>query len=58
VTFTYQWYRDSKAISGATKAAYKLTKSDKGKRMSVAVTASTDGYNSLAKRSDQTGKVS
>lgn len=58
VTFTYQWYRDSKAISGATKATYKLTKSDKGKRMSVAVTASTDGYNSLAKRSAQTGKVS
>ncbi|MGC3992730.1 MAG: peptidoglycan-binding protein [Propionicimonas sp.] len=57
VTLTYQWYRDAKAISGATKASYKLTKSDKGKRMTVVVTGTLDGYSTVAKKSAQTRKV-
>ncbi len=35
----YQWYRDGKAISGATTDTYTLVGADKGKRLSVKVTA-------------------
>ncbi|MFT4110999.1 peptidoglycan-binding protein [Propionicimonas sp.] len=53
----YQWYRGSKPISGATGKTYKLTKSDKGKRLTVVVTGTLDGYTTLAKRSAETGKI-
>lgn len=57
VAFSYQWYRDGKAVSKATASTYKLTKSDKGKRMSVVVTGTKAGYEPLAKRSANTRKV-
>jgi hypothetical protein len=56
-TFTYQWLRNGKAISKATKATYKLTKSDKGKKISVTITGSRAGYVSVVKTSTATGKV-
>jgi hypothetical protein len=56
-TRTYQWYRDGHVIKGATKSTYKLTKSDKGKRITVAVAGSKDGYGTLTKQSAKTSKV-
>jgi len=43
-TLAYQWYRDGKAISKATKATYTLTKSDAGSKITVSVTAKRPGY--------------
>jgi peptidoglycan hydrolase-like protein with peptidoglycan-binding domain len=54
VAFTYQWYRGSTAIPGATSVGYKLTKSDKGKKVSVKVQGTKDGYTALEKTSGQT----
>lgn len=54
---SYQWYRDSKAVKGATKSSYKLTKSDKGKRMTVVVTGAKEGYTSVSERSAKTRAV-
>ncbi len=48
--FSYQWYRGKSAIKGATKASYKLTKSDKGKTVSVKVTAKKTGYPTATKQ--------
>lgn len=45
VTVTrYQWLRNGKAISSATAASYKLSKADKGKKVSVKVTVVAQGY--------------
>lgn len=37
--FHYQWLRNGKKIKGATKKTYKVKKKDRGKRLSVRVTA-------------------
>lgn len=50
-TLSYQWLRSGKAISGATKAGYKLVAADKGKKLSVTVTATLTGYTTVAKTS-------
>jgi hypothetical protein len=52
--YKYQWLRDGKAISGATKATYKLTKADKGKKISVKVTGTKDGYTTKTVKSKAT----
>ena len=57
VTFTYQWLRNGKAISGATGVKYKLKNKDKGKKISVRVTGSKPGYNSASATSPKTKKV-
>ncbi len=54
---SYQWYRNGKAIKKATKSSYKLTKSDKGKRITVKVTVSKAGYATRALTSAKTAKV-
>jgi enterochelin esterase-like enzyme len=41
---SYQWLRDGKAITGATKATYTVTRSDRGDRISVRVTGRQAGY--------------
>lgn len=41
---SYQWYRNGKAIKGATKANYKTTKSDRQRRITVKITRSAPGY--------------
>jgi Bacterial Ig-like domain (group 3) len=43
-SYTYQWYLGSKKIKKATKSSYKLVKKDKGKKISVKVTAKKAGY--------------
>ena len=50
-SYSYQWYRNGKKISGATKKTYKLTKADKGKVIKVKVTAKKSGYASTTKTS-------
>jgi hypothetical protein len=47
----YQWLRDGKAISKATKATYKLLAADRGKKISVKLVASKPGYTTISKTS-------
>ena len=47
VKLSYQWYRGSTAISGATEDRYKLTSKDKGAKVTVAVTGRKSGYTSV-----------
>lgn len=42
-TVAYQWLRNGKPVPGARKAAYRVTKKDRGKRISVRVVASKPG---------------
>jgi hypothetical protein len=44
---SYQWLRDGAKISGATKATYTVGRSDRGHTISVTLTASRTGYNTL-----------
>ncbi len=55
--FKYQWYRNGKAIKGATSKTYTLKSADAGKRMTVKVTGSKSGYCSKAKLSGKTAVV-
>ncbi|EMQ97335.1 hypothetical protein [Paeniglutamicibacter gangotriensis] len=41
---TYQWQRAGKNIKGATKSSYKVVKTDKGKKLTVKVTAKKTAY--------------
>jgi hypothetical protein len=43
-SMSYQWKRNGSAIKGATKRTYKLSKADKGKKLSVTATAKRYGY--------------
>jgi carboxypeptidase family protein len=43
-TMSFQWLRNGAAISGATKATYKLGGADRGKKISVRATARRYGY--------------
>ena len=43
-TLYYQWYRNGKAISKATRSAYTVSRSDRGTQISVVVTARRYGY--------------
>lgn len=45
---SYQWFRDGKAIKGATRPAYKLVAKDAGHRVKVAESAHAPGYRDLA----------
>ncbi|MDT3316754.1 hypothetical protein Q9S71_07935 [Microbacterium sp. KSW4-11] len=51
VTLSYRWLRDGKAISGAVKSTYTLTKADRGKKISVEVTATKKLYATTSKTS-------
>ncbi|MFO6452101.1 MULTISPECIES: M1 family aminopeptidase [unclassified Aeromicrobium] len=57
VTLSYRWYRGSKAIKGATKKSYKLTKADRGQRIRVKVTARKTGYATVVKYTPRSAKV-
>ncbi|WP_298131782.1 hypothetical protein [Micropruina sp.] len=54
---SYQWYRNSTKISGATKSTYKLVKADKKKKITVKVTGKKDGYANTTKTSAKTKTV-
>jgi DUF1680 family protein len=55
--FTYQWYRNSSKIAGATSATYTLTPSEIGKTVKVKVTGIQDGYKKKSQTSAKTAKV-
>ncbi|SFC78872.1 Zn-dependent metalloprotease [Nocardioides terrae] len=57
VTLSYQWLRNGRTIKRATKASYRLTRKDRHKRISVRVTGSKVGYQSVAVTSGRTRKV-
>ena len=57
VTRTYQWYRDSAKIKGATRSTYKLTKASNAHRITVTVTGRKSGYTTLSKKSPVTRRV-
>lgn len=41
---TYRWYRNGRAIGGATKSSYKVKKADRKRKLSVKVTVRKSGY--------------
>ena len=47
--YGYQWYRNGKAISSATKSTYKLTSSDRTRDITVKVTAKRTGCTATSK---------
>lgn len=55
--FSYRWYRNGKAIKGATKSSYKLKKADAGKRIKVKVTGKNPGYATKTRSSASTSKI-
>ncbi|MDR7361594.1 surface antigen [Marmoricola bigeumensis] len=57
LTFRYQWFRGTTAISGTTSRSYTLPRISKGHRMRVRVTASRTGYTSRAAYSPYTATI-
>lgn len=55
--YSYQWYADGKAISGATGATYVPSSGTESKRITVTVTGRKSGYATVAKASAATAKV-
>lgn len=49
LTYSYQWYRSGTKIKYATKATYRPTRLDLGKRLTVKVTAKKKGYKTKSK---------
>lgn len=56
-TFTYQWRRDGKAISGATGKTYLLRAADKGHQIDVKVTGKRANYVTKARFSAKTATI-
>jgi hypothetical protein len=57
VKLSYQWYRGSSIIKGATKSSYQLVAADVGKQISVAVSGVKSGLPKATKRSAKTSKI-
>ncbi len=53
-TFSYQWYANGVAISGATKSTWTLKSAQVGKRITVSVTGKKAGYTTVSKVSAST----
>lgn len=56
-TLRYQWRVDGKVVPGATASTYKVRAADRGKRITVRVTATRSGYTSASKTSAATARV-
>ena len=56
-TLSYQWYAAGKKIAHATKASFKLTAAQRGKAITVKVTARKTNYVTLSRTSTATAKV-
>ena len=56
-TISQRWRRNGNPIAFATSTTYTLQRSDRGKRISVTVTATKPGYTSVIATSAVTGKV-
>lgn len=57
VDLSYRWNRDGAPIPGANSTGYTLTGADSGKRISVVVTGTKNGYASVVKESAKTAKI-
>jgi hypothetical protein len=57
VTLSYKWYKSGTLISGQTSATYKVRSGDAGKTISVKVTGSKTGYNTLSRTSAATATI-
>ncbi len=58
LTYAYRWKRNGVSISGATHSEYTLTSKDRGKKITVVVTAAKPGFRPLSKVSSSTRTVS
>ncbi len=56
-TFAYKWYRSGSTISGATASTYKLTSSDRGKKITVAAYGHSVGYTTTKRTSAPTASI-
>lgn len=56
-SYTYRWNRNGKPIKGATKSTYKLKKADKGKYLTLTVTAKKAGIPNGTSTSAKSKKV-
>ncbi|MER5934250.1 hypothetical protein [Streptomyces sp. NPDC002054] len=56
-SYTYQWYANGQAIAGATRTTLKPTAAQRGKRITVKVTAHRTGHESGTATSSATGTV-
>lgn len=56
-TLSYRWYANGKSIAKATKSTYTVTKSVKGKKLTVKVTAKRSGYATVVVTSKSTAKI-
>lgn len=56
-TFSYQWFADGRAISGATSSRYTVRAGDLDRRITVRVTGSLAGYTSVSATSARTKTV-
>lgn len=56
-SLSYQWLRDGKVISGATKSARRASKHDLGHRLSVKVTFRASGYTTRTVTTAKSGRV-
>lgn len=56
-SFNYAWLADGAPIPGATSPSYQLAAADLGKRISVKITGTLAGYNTMSEVSETTGAV-
>ncbi|MFT4282562.1 carboxypeptidase regulatory-like domain-containing protein [Microbacterium sp.] len=56
-TLRYQWYANGSRITGATKSTWTITKSQRGKVITVKVTGAKSGYTTVTKTSRGSTKV-
>ncbi|WP_444665414.1 leucine-rich repeat protein [Cellulomonas sp. CW35] len=56
--FSFQWYANGRAISGATRPTWKLKPAQVGKRITVMVTGKKTGFATVSAKSAQTAPVS
>ena len=57
LSFEYRWLRNGTKISGATAKTYRLVKADKGKKISVRVTATLTGSDPASATSKAVGPI-
>ncbi|AWB92107.1 alpha-L-rhamnosidase [Aeromicrobium chenweiae] len=57
LTYSRQWMRNGRAISGATATTYRLRTTDVGARISVKVTAAKSGHRNGSATTARTGKI-
>lgn len=55
--YTYRWLRDGSSISRATRTSYRLTTKDRGRRITLRVTATKPGWPTVRSTSTRSAKV-